>query len=288
MKLDVEASTEEAAELMRSILRPQGELTSEYPLVFGDGAPGQLLAIREGDQVVSSCAILKRDLVYPEGATSVGFIGSVVTRPEVRGQGYATKLLQFAEETLRADGCQHALLWADDPVFYARRGYALDGREVDFLVDRTLGAFPVTDMKVRAMRAEESGVVHDLYSKHASRVGRSAAETATLLSCPRMIVLVAELEGEVRSYLCFGRGADLEGVAHEWGGAPEGVMACLDELLAENESIFVMAPGDPGAMGEYLDSLGALRAYGRLGMSKPLVGSEGLPEGAFIWGLDSI
>ena len=288
MKLEVETSTEEATELMRSVLRPQGELVSEYPLVFGEGAPGQLLAIREGDLVVSSCAILKRDLLYSGGPTPVGLIGSVVTHPEARGQGYATKLLEFAEQTLRADGCEHALLWADDPVFYARRGYALDGREVDFLIDRTLGAFPATAMKVRAMCAEDCGAVHDLYCEHASRVGRSATETATLLSCPRMTVLVAELEGEGRSYLCFGRGADLEGVAHEWGGSPEGVMACLDELLVENESVFVMAPGDPGVMGEHLDSIGALRAYGRLGMSKPLVGSEGLPEGAFIWGLDSI
>jgi GNAT superfamily N-acetyltransferase len=288
LKLEAETSTEEATELMRSILRPQGELASEYPLVFGAGSPGQVLAIREGGKVVSACAILKRDLIYPGGCTSVGLIGSVVTHPEVRGQGYASKLLEFAEETLRGDGCAHALLWADDPVFYARRGYALDGSEVDFLVDRTLGAFPATATKVREMRADESAVVHDLYSRHASRVGRTVAETGTLLSCPRMTVLVAELKGEVRAYLCFGRGADLDGVAHEWGGTPEGVMACLDELLVENESVFVMAPGDPGAMGEHLDSLGALRAYGRLGMSKPLVGSEGLPEGSFIWGLDSI
>lgn len=288
MKLAIESDAREAAELMRSVLRPAGELAPEYPLVFGEGGAGQLLSLREEGCVVSTCAVIERKLLYPGGETKVGLIGSVVTHPEARGRGYATKVLEYAEETLRELGCDHALLWADDPVFYGRRGYALEGHEVDFLVDDGVGAFPATTLNVRPLGAGESEVVHSLYSKHEARVERSAAETAKLLTCPGMTVLVAEREGEVVSYLCFGRGADLEGVAHEWGGDSEGVMACVANLLEEHETVFVMTPGDAGALGDRLDSIGALRAHGRIGMSKSLGGSACLPEGAFIWGLDSI
>ncbi len=288
MKLTLESHAGESAELMRSVLRPNGELRTEYPLVFDERGEGRLLSLLEGGRVVSTCAIIERSLICPEGETRVGFIGSVVTHPEARGRGYASKLLEYAENTLRDAGCEHALLWANDPVFYGRRGYALDGHEVDFLVDRTVGSFPVTDVNVRPLRAEESEAIHGLYSEHESRVSRSTAETALLLGCPKMTVLVAEQRGEAISYLCFGRGADLEGVAHEWAGGVDGVMACLAKLLTENESVFVMAPGDPGLLGDRLDAIGAIKAHGRLGMSKPLGARAALPEGAFIWGLDSI
>ncbi len=288
MKFTVESDIGEATDLMRSVLRPSGELASEYPLVFSDRGSGQLLSLREGGRIVSTCAVLERQLIYPGGETKVGFIGSVVTHPEARSRGYATKILECAEDNLREAGCEHALLWADDPVFYGRRGYTLEGHEVDFLIDKGARAVPVSDLDVRPIGLGESEAVHALYTKHAARVARSSAETAMLLRCPRMIVLVAERDGEVISYLCFGRGADLEGVAHEWGGEVEGVMACVAKLLADQDAVFVMTPGDPGALGDRLDAIGAMRAYGRLGMSKPLQGNGGLPEGAFIWGLDSI
>jgi GNAT superfamily N-acetyltransferase len=288
MKLTVEGDLDEAGELMRSVLRPTGELASEYPLVFNERGSGQLLSLREGGRIVSTCAVIERKLIHPGGETKVGFIGSVVTHPEARGQGYATKLLEYTEDKLRDAGCEHALLWADDPVFYGRRGYALEGHEVDFLVDKGTGAFPVGELNVRPFALGESEAVHSLYIKHEARVARTSAETAMLLECPRMTVLVAERDDEVVSYLCFGRGADLEGVAHEWGGESEGVMACLAKLVADHEAVFVMTPGDPGVLGDRLDAIGAMRAYGRLGMSKPLQGRRELPEGAFIWGLDSI
>ena len=288
MKLAIESDVREAAELMRSVLRPAGELASEYPLVFSEEGAGQLLSLRDGGRVVSTCAVIERTLIYPGGERKVGLIGSVVTHPEARGRGYATKVLEYAEETLREQGCDHALLWADDPVFYGRRGYALEGHEVDFLVDDGASPFPSTTLNVRPLSTGEGRAVHSLYSKHDARVERSAAETTELLTCPRMTVLVAEREGEIVSYVCFGRGADLEGVAHEWGGDPEGVMACVAKLLEEHETVFVMTPGEPGALGDRLDSIGALRAHGRIGMSKSLGGRACLPEGAFIWGLDSI
>lgn len=288
MKFTARARSDESLALMTEVLRAGGDLASEYPLVFGEGAPGRVLALEEAGVVRSACAVLERVLVHPGGRTRVGMIGSVSTHPKARGRGFATHLLEYAEGVLREAGCEHAMLWADDPKFYGRRGYALDGEETDFLIDRVPQARQTPGVEVRAMDASDCDAIHALYAAHASRVDRTPEETARSLGCPGMRVLLATCGGETLAYVCFGRGGDLAGVAHEWGGAPEGVLACLAELLIGAEPIFLMAPGVPGSMGAALDACGALRVQGRLGMTKPLGERSALPPGAFVWGLDSI
>ena len=273
---------------MSSVLRPGGELCAEYPLVFGEDGPGDVFSICEGGQTLSACAVLERELIYPGGRVRVGFIGSVATHTDARGRGLATQLLCDAEDALRERGCEYALLWADEPEFYARRGYALDGEETDFLLnDVCLDVAPL-GLSVRPLFAGEEERLHDLYNGHGARVERSLDETKRLLACPQMRILLATRSGEVVSYVCFGRGADLGGVAHEWGGESEGVLACLADLLESSDSVFVMAPGEPGAIGALLESCGAICAKGRLGMAKSLGRFGALPRGAFVWGLDSI
>lgn len=273
---------------MTAVLRPDGDLASEYPLVFDEGGAGRTLTLRDGERTLSACAVLERELIHPGGRTRVGFIGSVSTHPDARGAGLATQLLCRAEEELSAAGCEHAMLWADDSAFYARRGYALDGEETDFLVDRVQGDLLEEGLRVRPAEKGDEGKLHELYTWHGARVERTFEETTRLLSCPGMRVLLSLRGSEVIAYVCFGRGGDLSGVAHEWGGEPVGVLACLDELLVRREPIFVMAPGDPGPLGDLLDSCGAIRAQGRLGMTKPLTSVSALPRGVFVWGLDSI
>ena len=288
MKFTAELGHGQGLEMMTSVLRPDGDLTAEYPLVFDEEGPGELYALLDDGLVMSACAVLERELVHPGGRTHAGFIGSVSTHPDARGRGLATRLLLEVESALSERGCEHALLWADDPEFYARRGYSLDGAETDFLVDQVPSELLEAGQSVRPLRAGDEGRIHELYTWHGARVERSPEETRRLLSCPSMRVLVATRGGEVEAYVCFGRGADLSGVAHEWGGEPAGVLACLAALLERSETLFVMAPGGPGPMGELLDSCGAIRAEGRLGMAKPLGHQEALPKGVFIWGLDSI
>ena len=288
MKFTAELGGRHSLEMMTAVLRPGGDLTAEYPLVFDEDGPGELYALLEGEQVLSACAVLERELLHPGGRTLAGFIGSVSTPPDARGRGLATRLLSEVEGALSARGCEHALLWADDPGFYSRRGYSLDGAETDFLVDRVPSELLDSEISVRPLSRGDEERVHELYTWHGARVERTALETRRLLACPEMRVLVAKRGHEVEAYTCFGRGADLAGVVHEWGGSPEGVLACLSVLLERSDSLFVMAPGEAGPMGELLDSCGAIRAAGRLGMTKPLGRETTLPEGAFVWGLDSI
>lgn len=62
---------------------------------------------------------------------------TLATRPTVRRQGYATKLLQALEDRLRGEGLNKWLLdvAADNPgaiAFYRRQGFLIDGRRANY------------------------------------------------------------------------------------------------------------------------------------------------------------
>ncbi|MEM7307060.1 MAG: GNAT family N-acetyltransferase [Planctomycetota bacterium] len=263
--------------LMERTLRSGAPLAQDYPLVFQDGFPGGVVALGEGSDVHSACAILTRDFVTPQGAVRVGLIGSVSTDPGRQGQGLATRVLIEAEAELEKRGCHLALLWADDPRFYYARAYRPLGCELHLTVPRSMaGSLPAAE-GVRELRDDDTPAVHSLYLRHASHVARRCEETHALLACPGMSTLVLESEGRVVAYACLGRGADLADTVHEWAGAEGHVLALVRAHLdraAEREQpaerIFVTAPTTAEGVASRLIDAGAEARAGVLGIGKIL------------------
>lgn len=276
MNVEVREFSDSATHLMEQVLRKGASITEEYPLVFTEEMPGRIVAIEEDGEVRSTCAILVRELVTPNASIRVGMIGSVSTAPEHRGQGFATRVLEAAEDELRGEGCLFSMLWADEAAFYEKRGYQQIGTEVDFVIgNKCMKKFPSSD-EVRPLDEKDLMAIHGLYARHPERVHRSAQETEALMRLPGMEVLVKENAGQVVAYSCSGRGQDMKGVVHEWAGAPDAVAACLHAHLkrramkGENSDLFVISP--PSALGlkKLLSKLGAKSATGVLGMGKLL------------------
>lgn len=265
-----------AVELMERVLREGAPIREEYPLVFGDEAPGRIVTIEEDGEVRSTCAILVRDLITPHVSFRIGLVGSVSTHPDHRGRGLATRVLAAAEDELRAEGCLFSLLWADDPGFYARRGYQEIGTELDYVIRPKLSKkFPSSE-EVRPADPKDLMAVHSLYMRHDQRIERTPGETERLMATPGMEMLVKEDTGEVVAYSCMGRGADMQGVVHEWAGAPEHVAACLHAHLrrramqGDTSDLYLIAPADATGLKKTLARLGARSAPGVLGMGKLL------------------
>jgi len=79
-----------ALELMQRVLRDGEPLAPEYPLVFRDEFPGRVIALGEGEEVRSACAVLTREFLIDGERVRGGLIGSVSTDPEWRHQGLAS------------------------------------------------------------------------------------------------------------------------------------------------------------------------------------------------------
>jgi GNAT superfamily N-acetyltransferase len=267
-----------AQALLEGVLRDGGSLAAEYPLVFGADAPGTLVTITEQGQVRSACGVLVRDLVARGERVRVGLIGSVATDPRHRGRGLAARLLDQAQRLLADQGCVLALLWADDPGFYARRGWREAGSEAVFVVEAgDLQRLPTAPgATVRALAPDDHGALHRLYSLHVSRVDRTPAETRALLSCPGVDTLVLERGRDIAAYACLGRGKDLEGCVHEWGGAADDVLALVREhgeraaRRGDDRPRYLMTPATARALHARLQTLGVAGVQGVLGMARLL------------------
>jgi len=262
--------TAAALGLMERVLRDGRPMASEYPLVFDGGAPGRVEVIDEGDAPASACAWLRRDLLTPGGALPVALVGSVATREDARGRGLGTDVVDRAIDRAAEAGAAIALLWADDPAWYQERGWVPFGSEFLHVVEDGWAFLLPDPVGVRTAAATDAQAIHALYAQHLARVDRTAAETRTMLGVPAMRTVVAEQGGRVVGYACMGRGEDLMNVVHEWGGAPDAVLACISQLWrdAGTERLYVMRSETDVDLAAYFDFVKAPGARGILAMAR--------------------
>ena len=261
---------------MATVLREGKSVEAEYPLVFGDGACGRVVVVEEEGEVRSTCAILPRTLIMPHASIRVGMIGSVSTDSKFRGRGLATRLLERAEDELRAEGCLFSLLWADSEGFYAKRGYQRIGSEMDFVIgESVLNKLPSND-GVRLFEEQDFAQIHGLYTRHPEHVERTSTETKAMLDSPGMEVLVQEKGDQIVAYTCLGRGDDMSNVVHEWAGVMDAVGSCIHAHMQRRalqglpRELYLIAPTSASDFHKYLSKLGAKSAPGVLGMGKLL------------------
>lgn len=272
MNVAIRDSSPAAEALMSQVLRGGEPLAQEYPLVF-EGAFGGRVVTLEGDdeRVLSACAILQRELVVETHRFRVGLIGSVATDPGQRRRGYGSEVLASSERELAASGCLFALLWADEPDYYERRGYVKVGAEDVFLVARSAAPLLPPPNGARPARTGDVPTLHELYSDHPVRVDRSPDEAAALFASPGVRTAVLERDGSVVAYACMGRGVDLPNTIHEWAGPPQDVLALVRshlESVEGDDSVVVMLPPSAGEMRRRLEVARIPGARGVLGMAK--------------------
>jgi len=317
-----------ARTLIERVMRGGGSVAAECPLVFdgplGAERPGRVVALTEHGEVCSACAILPREFVVPGGRLRLGLIGYVATDSSTRGRGFASSVLDAAEAALADRGCVASLLWADDPAFYERRGYRTLGRELDFCVDaKALDALPRWGSTRELDPERDAEQVQALVAARPIGVERNLDEMRALLNIPGLRGRVATRGGEVVAFACEGKGPDLHGTIHDWGGETLAVLALIGELaaphVAAGRAAFVIAPHAMLPTVRGLIDLGLAAKLGILGMgrlldptaARGLLGDAGAdltdeqllpallpnpaepespgPFGAlFAWGLDSI
>lgn len=270
---------EQSLELTMRVMRSGRPIAAEQPLAFDPAFGAEHMVIERDGVVVSSVVVLPRTLVVGEQKVQVGLIGSVVTDEAYRGQGFATELLSRAELRLKQSGAVLALLWADEREFYAERGYVPIGTELDYSVPKALAEYlPSTD-RVRMACPADWPALHELYNGHSERVERSLEETGALLAGPDVHALVHEGPEGIDGYAIEGRGEDLGGVVHEWGGRAESILTCLgahlDRLPEDQESLWWMVPPSQVELQQLMNEAGVEGVLGVLGMGK-LLDPEGL------------
>lgn len=256
-----------------SNLRPTGNwsITSEYPIAFSEANRNNIRIITENDEVLAHAVIKPMIVKTPAGLFKVAGLGSVVTSSERRNEGLSTKTIESCLEGARAHGCDFAILWTNIYDFYRRMGFELAGNEMSVVIDKDL-APGEPNLKVLESGKIAPEAIHRLYSQHTVTSLRTVEETRKYLQIPNSRVYTAwDPNGTLKAYAIEGKGADLDGYIHEWGGNVPALLSLFSHVKkAQNRNITVIVPGHSKNLLKALTERGFRVNEGFLGMIKLL------------------
>lgn len=260
-------------QFLDSNLRPEGSwsITSEYPLAFSEANRNNIRIITENDEVLAHAVVRPMIIKTPAGLFKIAGLGSVVTSTNHRNQGLSTKTIESCLDAAKAHGCDFAILWTDLYDFYRRMGFELGGNEVSAVIDRDLigGEANLKFLESGKIAPE---AIHRLYSQHTVTSLRTIDETRKYLQIPNSRVYTAwDQNGTLKAYAIEGKGADLDGYIHEWGGNVKALASLFNHVRqSQKRSITVIIPGHSQNLIRMLTSQNILVNEGFLGMIKVL------------------
>lgn len=205
-------------------LRSQSDFSieDEYPSLFRGLPGGESLFIEKEGKIVSHVGILIRQFAHLHFKMKIGLIGSVVTRKENRGEGFATYLIHEANRKLEQQGCTLSILWSDQPDFYLPLGFFRSGNEWDFHL--SLEKAKNAPICCRTLNKERDlKAVWNLYQSRKAKLERTFEEMAALVDIPKTQIYVTENNGQIDSYIAINKGADFTHYIHEWCGSIDAV-----------------------------------------------------------------
>ena len=259
-------------------LRPaeKWSIAKEYPVAFDFANLNNMRIIKEDDAVLSHAVVRPLIVKSPAGLFKVGGIGSVVTSSERRSEGLSTRILESCLASARDHGCDFAILWTNLYDFYRRTGFELAGCEISAAIDRDLKIpLPPGHRVIEGPRVAPEAI-HRLYTQHTVTSLRTVEETRRYLQIPnsRIYTLWDESktgESTLKAYAIEGKGADLSGYVHEWGGGVGSLMPLFAYIRARQGSrLTVIAPAHAANLVRTLQDSGATISRGYLGMIKIL------------------
>lgn len=215
-------------------------LAGAYPQVFSSEATSELVGGFVEGRLVAHAARRCVTLVTAAGDQRACFLGSVVTAPQNRGQGFGSELLRRMIAAAEAGQQDAVYLWSDRWSFYERLGFAGSGVQHEIELRPRPG---ILAPGIRPARSNDVLGILELHRKKPLRVERSLHDQALLLATSGLLTMVLEREGKLAAYACYGKALDFRGWWHEVGGSDEDtatlVLGTMEVLGQEGATLLV-------------------------------------------------
>lgn len=260
-------------------LRPSSKwsVAAEYPTALNLQNLNNIKVIFEEGQVVSHAVLRPTIVKTPSLFLKVGAVGSVVTDQAFRNKGFSKALIQDCLKSAEQQMCDFAILWTNLYDFYRKLGFELAGSEVSFVIDKELdlsqillanrpgGAAPYGQLK-EGVDIDPKAILK-LYQKHTVTSLRSESEVKNYLSIPNARVFSLWDQGHLMAYAVLGKGEDLSGYIHEWGGSVSHLFYLLNAIRKQMSGpITIICPKHAENLIKQLGGQGLIRNDGYLGM----------------------
>jgi predicted N-acetyltransferase YhbS len=267
----------EVIRFLEANLRPgqAWSIVDEYPTSLSKANRHNMRVIAEEGRILSHAVFRPMIIKTPIGVFKAAGIGSVVTAPNERGRGLSTTIIESCLEGAASADCDIAILWTDLFDFYRRMDFELAGSEVSILLEqRNFAAsahlkagFTFLDSNKIAPEA-----ILRLYQSHTVNSHRSQEDVRFGLAIPNSHVATAwDAQGKMAAYAVIGKGADLDGYIHEWGGSVSALMALFQYLIeSKKRDLRVIAPAHSTGLLAKLREFDCQEHRGYLGMIRIL------------------
>lgn len=219
-------------------------ISAEYPTVLNQQNIHNMRIITDEQQKVISHAVIKPLIIKsPHIIFKVGAIGSVTTAPEFEGQGYSSKILKDCLASAKDQNCDIAMLWTNLFDFYRKLNFELAGTEMSAVIEEEFTP-PIHQLKFLKDNKVSPESIYRLYASHTVNSVRTVEETKKFMQIPNTVIYTAwEPDGQLAAYAIEGKGADLGGYIHEWGGTVSKLMALFSYIRAEkNQPYTILIP----------------------------------------------
>lgn len=244
-------------------------IASEYPTALTAGNIHNMSIITEDEKIIAH-AVLKTLIVKtPHIIFKLGAIGSVITDPNYRQQGYSRKNIENCIELARTQDCDMVILWTDQFDYYRKLGFELAGYDHSYVLENET---PVKNKNLRFNTGNnvDPMALQKIYSQHTVHAVRGVDDFRQFLKIPNSNLYTAwSGDNQLLAYAVEGKGADLINYVHEWGGQVEALLDLFRYIrLQKKEVLTIMTPLHSRNLREHLHKEASLSHQGYLGMLK--------------------
>ncbi|QDK36627.1 GNAT family N-acetyltransferase [Bdellovibrio sp. NC01] len=266
-----EAELPQVLDFLNKKLRSEApwSIAAEYPTAFTANNLHNMRIISDEERVLSHAVMKPLIIKSPHVIFKVGAIGSVVTDDQHRGQGLSTRVINDCLKLATEQSCDIAILWTDLFDFYRKMGFELAGSEISFIIDEEFDV-PTSNLRFSTDSKVSPDAIYRLYSSHSVNSVRTIEETRKFLAIPETKVYTAwEANGQLAAYAIEGKGVDLGGYIHEWGGSVSKLMALFSFIRTHKAQPYtIIVPKHATNLIEQLKAKPVMMNQGFLGMIK--------------------
>lgn len=248
-------------------------MREEFPLAFSAQNINNIRIIKNEQNILSHAVVKPILMKTPYSILNVCTIGSVLTDPNMRQQGLSSQVIEDCIAQAHALKGDILVLWTDMFDFYKNFGFEMAGTEISLIINQKFKPVkPRTDLKIINSPKIDPAALLRLFNLHSITSHRTAEDIKKFLQIPNARVYTAwNKSGQMEAYAIEGKGVDLQGYVHEWGGNTSALLELFQHIqTTQNKEIIVITPPQcKNLIRQCLDS-GAQHFEGILAMIKIL------------------
>lgn len=247
-------------------------IENEYPTAVNPKNLHNIRIITENNQILSHACLRPLLIRTPYLVYKAGAIGSVVTDTNYRNQGLSHQIITSCLDEATKQDCDFAILWSNLYDYYRKFGFELGGHEISAIYNKKIAVKPLSTLQFLCTPKVDPQAILKVYQKHTTQTYRTTEDIRKYLDIPNTRVYTAwDQRGEMVAFAIEGKGADLTGYIHEWGGAVPHLLSLFNHILEQRGQEFtVITPITAQSLIQVFKQENLMTHFGYLGMIKIL------------------